>query len=374
VYQYRSIAIPAPFFIFRPAKLHHLTLLWVPKNSRQDGESSGPHESLSAVFHKVLPGKLQLNALNPAVTLLRPAKIMKQGAHHLKYIFVQPLDWNTSNEPPITHKTQAEKIFLRKALQSNFVFNGLLHRSLFPLIEAFEMVNIIKGSVIIEQGDAGDYFYALSQGECSFLVDGKDVGKAVTGDSFGELALLYTAPRAATVKAVADSILNRVDQKSFRFIFRQQTVHNEQAQLALLTQVPLKRLADAMVPRGFIKGEVFLKGGESFNYFFVVQQGRIQATDITIGGASYEDMLLEPGSYGGGHVILMEAERKATATALSVGLMFVIAKTPLETSWASIRTWWFDSITRSNWYVVCVVVVVVFVVLENVAMVEAEIG
>jgi len=129
-----------------------------------------------------------------------------------------------------------------------------------------------------------------------------------------------------------------------------------------------------MVPRGFIKGEVFLKGGESFNYFFVVQQGRIQATDITIGGASYEDMLLEPGSYGGGHVILMESERKATATALSVGLMFVIAKTPLETSWASIRTWWFDSITRSNWYVVCVVVVVVFVVLENVAMVEAEIG
>ncbi len=57
-----------------------------------------------------------------------------------------------------------------------------------------------QNDVIIKQKDIGDFFYIIEEGLCEVFVDG--VGKvmdAKEGQSFGELALMYNAPRAATV-------------------------------------------------------------------------------------------------------------------------------------------------------------------------------
>ena len=49
------------------------------------------------------------------------------------------------------------------------------------------------------QGDKGDFYYVLSEGTCDITVDGRQVLQARKGMGFGELALLYDAPRAASV-------------------------------------------------------------------------------------------------------------------------------------------------------------------------------
>ena len=46
------------------------------------------------------------------------------------------------------------------------------------------------------------YFYVVYYGKCQFQVDDTIVGYANPGDAFGELALLYNGPRAATVTAI----------------------------------------------------------------------------------------------------------------------------------------------------------------------------
>ena len=46
---------------------------------------------------------------------------------------------------------------------------------------------------IIRQGDIGDYFYVVEQGEIGFYVDGNLVGSCKKGACFGELALLYNS-------------------------------------------------------------------------------------------------------------------------------------------------------------------------------------
>jgi Cyclic nucleotide-binding domain len=124
---------------------------------------------------------------------------LKEGAHHLKVIFAKPFDADISTfSPPHHPHTDAEKAFLEKALLKNFVFEDLSHRELMPLIHAFEKQLVEAGTKIITEGEEGDYFYVLESGAVEFSVKGKVVGEPATaGDSFGELALLYTCPRAA---------------------------------------------------------------------------------------------------------------------------------------------------------------------------------
>ena len=75
------------------------------------------------------------------------------------------------------------------------------------------------GDTIIQQGDEGDNFYVVSSGVCKVFVGSRDetglVMTCATGDSFGELALMYNVPRAATVMAETNLSLWALDRGSF---------------------------------------------------------------------------------------------------------------------------------------------------------------
>jgi len=70
---------------------------------------------------------------------------------------------------------------------------------------------IAKGEKVIEQNAEGDYFYIVKRGFFDILVrktaatESKKVFEAGAGFAFGELALLYNAPRSATIVATVDS-------------------------------------------------------------------------------------------------------------------------------------------------------------------------
>ena len=58
------------------------------------------------------------------------------------------------------------------------------------------------GSVVVQQGDPGDHFYIVTAGRVSVSVDGQQVREEQAGESFGEIALLRSVPRTASVHAV----------------------------------------------------------------------------------------------------------------------------------------------------------------------------
>eukprot|EP00797_Seminavis_robusta_P007737 Sro1536_g280640.2 (416) ;mRNA; r:20736-21983 len=82
--------------------------------------------------------------------------------------------------------------------------------------DLLEMEQFESGTVILEQGDAGDCLYFCEAGTVQFSSDGKDLGMCGPGGSFGELALWYDSPRAATCTAISDCRLWRVDRTAFR--------------------------------------------------------------------------------------------------------------------------------------------------------------
>ena len=67
-------------------------------------------------------------------------------------------------------------------------------------------------------GDEGDNFYVIDSGEVEVYVNNQIVLNISEGGSFGELALIYGTPRAATVKAKTDVKLWGIDRLSYRRI------------------------------------------------------------------------------------------------------------------------------------------------------------
>ena len=78
------------------------------------------------------------------------------------------------------------------------------------------------GTVLLRQGDrGGDTFYCVTAGECRVDVDGAEVATRGPSTAFGELALLYACPRAATVTATSDAKLWALRLASFKAVTAQ---------------------------------------------------------------------------------------------------------------------------------------------------------
>ena len=71
------------------------------------------------------------------------------------------------------------------------------------------------GSAVVVQGDVGDHYFLIVHGEFTVTKDERVVNRLVTGQSFGEIALLRDVPRTSTVTASTDAELLVIDRDDF---------------------------------------------------------------------------------------------------------------------------------------------------------------
>lgn len=264
---------------------------------------------------------------------------LKEGGRRFRNVFAAPLESvGSSYEAPVFRKTEQEREFLLNALKHYFVFADLSARDLMPLVEAMEKTTCSQGEVIIEQGEAGDYFYVLSKGTCDIVVDGESVAKLEEGDSFGELALLYSSPRAATVTSLEEVVVFRVDQKTFRMIFQNQVRSSEERKRERLEQVHFlqtlaeedkQKLVDHMAVKVFKAGDQVMTKGQEADFFMIVDEGELLGTNIEVAGQVLQDMKFEAGGHCGEHAMLSGTPLLADVIAKTDGLAFVVDKSSI---------------------------------------------
>jgi len=104
------------------------------------------------------------------------------------------------------------------------------------------------------------------------------------GGSFGELALLYFVPRAATVKADMDSVVWVIDRGNFKDILMKVSDNKLKEYVKYLDGVSIlsallatekKDLAKALVEMHFTKGEMVVQQGEPGNTFYIMYDGSV---------------------------------------------------------------------------------------------------
>ena len=119
--------------------------------------------------------------------------------------------------PRIIGVEHAAQVPLERVAQLRAVelFSSLPAPTLETLAREADVVTVLPGTPVITQGDVGDRFYVVTAGEVVVDKDGIDVGRIGVGGGFGELALLYDAPRNATVTAHTRTNLLAVDRTPF---------------------------------------------------------------------------------------------------------------------------------------------------------------
>lgn len=213
---------------------------------------------------------------------------------------LKPSESSDNWSPPVHPKSPEQLERLKKAIEGNFLFSHLDDEQSDQILDALVEKPIpAKDIKVITQGDAGDYFYIIEKGSFDFYVNpsgalqpgpggmGQKVGSISVGGSFGELALMYNAPRAATViSSEAGCTLWALDRITFRRILMESTFARRRMYENFLEEVPLlksltpyerSKIADALETQKFPPGATIIQEGDVGQEFYLLESGEAAA-------------------------------------------------------------------------------------------------
>jgi cAMP-dependent protein kinase regulator len=233
--------------------------------------------------------------------------------------------------PPYHHKSDEQQSRLRAAVSGNFLFSHLDDDQSAQVLGALQEKPIpTKGIKVIQQGDVGDYFYVVENGSFDIYVNpsgklepgpdglGNRVGAVGPGGSFGELALMYNAPRAATVISTEQSTLWALDRVTFRRILMDSAFQRRRMYEGFLEEVPLlsgltpyerSKIADALETKKYPPGTTIIKEGDVGESFYMLEAGE---AEVYKRGSDKPVKRYTKGDYFGELALLNDAPRAAS--------------------------------------------------------------
>jgi len=241
--------------------------------------------------------------------------------------------WNqrTLFTPPVWPKPDAQVQQLSETLQRSFLFQSLEDTDLQVVSLAMRgPLPLEPGHRIIQEGQSGDHLYIVQDGvlDCAKFLDGCErvVKTCQSGDIFGELAILYNCPRAASVVSRTASTVWELDRETFNNIVMGAVLRKRDLYNSLLRRVPLfahttegemANIIDVLKLEVFPYGSVIVHQGEEGNHFFIVLEGQAVATKVTLENPEPITFVHQAGDYFGELALLQNAPRAASVQAAS---------------------------------------------------------
>jgi len=233
----------------------------------------------------------------------------------------------------VVPKTADELTRIKAAVKANFLFQHLNDSQAKQVYDVMKRVSVKKGDVVIRQGDQGDWFYVVDEGEYVVTLEqnGKDVEilryttQGGANPCFGELALMYSKPRAATVTAAQDGVLWAMDRRSFRSILMKssavsltRTLRSVEI-LKSLKVGQLQRLQDLLTEVTFKDGDYVIRQGDQSENLYVIAEGRVRITRKENENDPEAKLVMElgTGQYFGERALLTNEPRAANVIACS---------------------------------------------------------
>uniref|UniRef100_A0A8D0KFE5 cAMP-dependent protein kinase type II-alpha regulatory subunit n=1 Tax=Salvator merianae TaxID=96440 RepID=A0A8D0KFE5_SALMN len=201
-----------------------------------------------------------------------------------------PDDEEEDTEPRVVHpKTDEQRCRLQEACKDILLFKNLDQEQLSQVLDAMFERKVQPQEHVIDQGDDGDNFYVVERGLYDIFVerDGQSrcVGRYDNHGSFGELALMYNTPRAATIIATTEGALWGLDRVTFRRIILKNNAKKRKTYELFIESVPLlkslepserMKIVDVIGEKTYQDGERIICQGDKADSFYIVQSGEVK--------------------------------------------------------------------------------------------------
>ena len=243
------------------------------------------------------------------------------GIHNVKKPYV----------PRVIPKTNEQIERIKDRCMLSFIFNSLEDKELKTVIDSFEEKRYKAGQNVITQGEEGDVLYLVDSGEldCEKVFKAGDPPTYLKtykpGESFGELALLYNAPRAATIRAKTDSTLWALDRECFNNIVKDAAIKKREKYENTLKKVEilksidpyeLGQICDALKSETFNKGDYIITQGDRGDVFYILDEGNAHAEKVFKEGEKAQKVKdYESGGFFGELALLKGEPRAASIVA-----------------------------------------------------------
>lgn len=196
-----------------------------------------------------------------------------------------------------TEKSEQEKAAIAEAIRASVMFKNITDEQRETIYGVMEPISVKKGTWVIKQGTVGDRFYVVDKGrfEVRIVPEGEEDTGGTGGNvvhvyegsreknahpSFGELALMYSAPRAASVVAQSDGELWALHRYAFRQVVSQNTERKELVRVLSnidifknLDSEKIHNLAASMDEVTFGRGETVIEQGKVGDALYVILAG-----------------------------------------------------------------------------------------------------
>ena len=213
--------------------------------------------------------------------------------------------------PIKTYKKNNELIeFMRINLMKSPIFSELSLDVLRKCIDAMEEKNVPAVTDVVKQGEIGDNFFFLAEGELECKIQFTKITKEGNrkkiekfepklvkiygpGDYFGELSLLYHTPRRGTIKTVNDAKLYTLNRSTYKKILRKANNEEILRRINIFKKVPIletltddefEKLEEISKDATYYNGETIIKENEYSNIMFIIDKGRCVGTQTTENG------------------------------------------------------------------------------------------
>ncbi|NP_001084637.1 protein kinase, cAMP-dependent, regulatory subunit type II beta S homeolog [Xenopus laevis] len=188
-------------------------------------------------------------------------------------------------------KTDDQRNRLQEACTDILLFKNLDQEQMSQVLDAMFEKLVQCGEHVIDQGDDGDNFYVIDRGTYDIFVKSDGVARCVCAydnrGSFGELALMYNTPRAATIVATSVGAIWGLDRATFRRIIVKNNAKKRRLYENFIESLPfLKSLefserlkvVDVIGTKTYCDEEQIIAQGDGADSFFIVESGEVRIT------------------------------------------------------------------------------------------------
>jgi len=154
---------------------------------------------------------------------------------------------------------RAKQLQLKREILARMpLFRPLNDREILRVLQVTDVCNYQNGETIISEGDKGEELFIVLTGHATVMRNGAELATFNPGDHFGEMALVRSQPRSATVRSAGNSEMMVIRRAEFFEILRKEHA----LAVKLLWQflgVLADRLADTSRELGAAKEELGLE-------------------------------------------------------------------------------------------------------------------